>query len=107
MCRLCFPTLVRFQRLRKAARNGDVKKIIELLAQDDGYAVVNDPDPDTHATPLHMACLSGNKDAVTLLRGAGAALESVSVHGTPLHCAASAGHVLVALDLLGACCSVY
>jgi hypothetical protein len=65
--------------------------------------VVNDPDLESHTTPLHMACLSGNADCVTLLIGAGAAIESVSSqYGTPLHCAVQAGQTSIVQELLDA-----
>jgi ankyrin repeat protein len=90
------------KKLREAASVGDAKKLIELLSHDDGYAVVNDPDADTRTTPLHLACLSGSADCVTLLCGAGAALETTSVYGSPLHCAAQTGRLDIVKALLDA-----
>ena len=91
------------KRLRKAAQVGDAKKIIEVLGRDKegGYALVNDPEPDSRLTPLHLACLSGDADSVTLLCGAGAALECVApTYGTPLHCACDKGNVTIVEALL-------
>lgn len=61
----------------KACEAGDAKKVIELLGKEKGeaYALVNDPDPDSRATALHLASAGGHMDCVTLIRGAGAALE--------------------------------
>ena len=90
------------KKLRKAAATGDVKKVIELLGGGEGvYSIVNDPDPDSKATALHLACTNGHKDCVTLILGAGAALESVATGlGTPLHCAAISGNVGIVTTLL-------
>ncbi len=93
------------RKLRKACVKGDAKKVIEILGQGkgEGYSLVNDPDPDTRATPLHLACHGGHVDCVRLVSGAGAAMESVAVGlGTPLHCAAQAGSVEAARVLLDA-----
>ncbi len=96
-------TRVEGRKLRKACVKGDAKLVIEILGhgKGEGYALVNDPDPDTRATPLHLACHNGHSDCVRLIAGAGAALESVaSGMGTPLHCAASIGNVDIATVLI-------
>jgi len=92
------------KKLRKAARDGDAKKVIEIIGRDkaEGYALVNDADPDSRLTPLHLACIGGHSDCAVLLCGAGAALECVagSGLGTPLHCAADRGSVQIVTALL-------
>ena len=91
------------KKLRRAAQSGDAKKVIEILGKDKegAYTLVNDPEPDTRLTPLHFACIGGHADCVTLLCGAGAALECVaSALGTPLHCVCDKGIIQIVIALL-------
>jgi len=75
--------------LHDAAKEGDVGKIEELLAQG---ADINES--SALATPLHFAIQRGHAKAAELLIKRGANVNAPSTWGTPLHSAAAAGRLL-------------
>jgi cytochrome c len=81
--------------LHDAAKEGDVEKIEELLAQG---ADINES--SALATPLHFAIQRGHAKAAELLIKRGANVNATSTWGTPLHSAAAAGLIDIARLLL-------
>jgi cytochrome c len=88
-------SLARAGPLHDAAKDGDVEKIEQLLAQG---ADVNER--TALATALHYAIQQGHAKAAELLILRGADVNATSVWGTPLHLAASAGLADIAVLLL-------
>lgn len=69
-------------------------------------STINDLD-DTGFTPLHLACLYDNPDALTYLLNYGADVHVRDLQGdTPLHLAASRGQAEIATSLLDAGCDI-
>jgi cytochrome c len=81
--------------LDEAAKDGDIAKIEQLLAQG---ADINQS--TGLATPLIYAIRGGHEDAARLLIERGADVNAVSTLGTPLHAAASEGLASIATMLL-------
>jgi len=88
---------VRAGALHEAARNGDLAATERLIA---GGADVESKD-DAGLTPLIIAALVGQREAVVLLIAQGADPQGRDGKGfTPLHAAAHAGHLGVVKYLL-------
>src|SRR5262245_33057500 len=81
--------------LQDAAKEGDLDKIEQLLAQG-----VNINEKTGLAPALHYAIREGHVEAVELLITRGADVNATSTWGTPLHLAASGGHADIARLLL-------
>ena len=85
-------------RLWKAAANGRVERVRQLLA---GGADMEERGGVFESNPLHMAARRGQVDVVGMLLEAGANLSSTYHNGeTPLHCAARHGRHAVIMLLL-------
>jgi cytochrome c len=81
--------------LQDAAKEGDLNKIKQLLAQG-----VNVNEKTGLAPALHYAIREGHVKAVELLITRGADVNATSTWGAPLHLAASGGHADIARLLL-------
>ncbi len=85
--------------LHLAARDGDCDKIIELVNDGFGYNV-NQKDARS-VTPLHVAALFGQLDAVKTLISLGATVDAKGYENhTPLHFALAKQHYDVAKSLI-------
>eukprot|EP00040_Diaphanoeca_grandis_P013536 m.68456 g.68456 ORF g.68456 m.68456 type:complete len:855 (+) comp23955_c0_seq1:215-2779(+) len=86
--------------LHKAAAEGDVDKVADLIDVTKGSALV-DPLKGDGTTPLITAAMMGHARVVKLLLDEGADVEKTGINGaTPLQIAASMGHVEVMQVLL-------
>jgi ankyrin repeat protein len=94
--------------IHDAVRDGDAAAVSRLLKKDP--KLVNLPDEDHAATPLHLAVDAGNLDLVRILLKAGASVtlktddadpEASAMGCRPLHYAAIFGNVDVAKALVG------
>ena len=87
----------------KAAKNGQVATLKELLTADP--ALINARDKDG-STPLHCATWKGQQEVVALLIKAGADVNAHNENGhwgtTPLHAAAHANQAAIAQLLIEA-----
>jgi ankyrin repeat protein len=84
--------------IHDAAMNGDLSRLRELLKQDPGLVNARDDDGDT---PLHVAAMYGQTEAIELLGELGADFNARNNYGsTPLHRAAAYGQTEAA-KLLG------
>jgi len=87
----------------KAAKNGQVSRLTELLAADP--ALINARDKDG-SMPLHCATWKGQQEAVALLIKAGADVNAQNENDhwgtTPLHAAAHANQAAIAELLIAA-----
>jgi ankyrin repeat protein len=85
----------------KAAKNGNLARLQELLADQPSLIGARDGDG---STPLHCAAWKGQKEAAALLleRGGDVHAQSESAHygGTPLHHAAHANQRAIAEMLI-------
>jgi uncharacterized protein len=73
--------------LHEAASLDDTRRVAELLLADADAARRHSPDG---WTPLHLAAFFGNRDAVLVLVGLGAPIDSISenpMQNTPMHAA--------------------
>ena len=84
--------------LHAAARQGDHKRCVSLLAS--GECPVDERDEDDH-TALHWAADCGSVECVRSLIGKGALIDAQNVDGSsPLHMACACEHEAVAVMLL-------
>jgi ankyrin repeat protein len=85
----------------KAAKNGDVQKISEILSQHPELIHARDSDD---STPLHCAAWKGHVEVVQLLLTAGADVNLHNKNGhwgtTPLHAAAHGNQAAIAEILI-------
>jgi len=85
----------------KAAKNGQVNRLKELLTGDPGLINARDKDG---STPLHCATWKGQEDVVALLLNAGADVNAHNENDhwgtTPLHAAAHANQAAIAQMLI-------
>lgn len=96
--RACVPELDVFE----AATFGDLDRLTTVLEADPSAVAARSGDG---FTALHFAAFSGQADTVTLLLTRGAAVDARGtgwMTGTPLHSAASGGHLDAARRLLDA-----
>jgi hypothetical protein len=102
-CAECKPTHQDPQKLYKAAIDGDLT-VVQQLIEHNPAAV--DQRFEQHRTALHGAATSGHQHmppVVSLLLSHGAAVDAVDAcRLTPLHLAAQHGHVFIAQQLLDA-----
>jgi ankyrin repeat protein len=86
----------------RAAKNGDLAKIKEILAADP--ALVNTARDKDESTGLHCACWKGHIEVVKLLLEAGADVNAINKNDhwgfTPLHAAAHGNQGAIAELLL-------
>src|SRR5436853_7231974 len=86
------------QAIHRAALDGDMRKLKELIKTNSRLVNVVDYDNNT---PLHLAASHGHADAVGFLLESGANVNAKkSAKMTPLHLAAKRGFIDVAIVLL-------
>ncbi len=88
---------IQAQNIHKAAREGDLTKVKDLLQADPALLEIKN---ENGKTPLHFAAEGGNPEVIQFLLERGAEINAQNIAGeTPLHYAAGWGH-LEAVKLL-------